>query len=377
MIIQQTQIDWPQVRNNFPAATTQVYFNTAAAGPVSNRVAETAVQFYKQMNREGDNKWTEWLTRREQIRANLAAFINAEPDEIAFTINTSTGMNTIIDALEGEGEVISCELEFPVSTIPWMHRGIKVHRIKPIDGVVSTEHVHESMTTATKIIVLSHVEYSNGLRIDVEEIGRNKKEHLFVVGASQSAGVLPIDVKRMQIDALCSTGHKWMLAGYGTGFVYISRRLMKKRPPRAIGWMSVEDPFAVRNDSYVIGPSASSRAELGCPHFAGIFALGAAIETITELGIENIESRALRLNRYLTSSLGENGWKILSPLATEKTRSAETLVRADDPERLVHFLRQRGIMVTEKPEGMRIATHFFNNESDIDSLTEALKEYRS
>ncbi|MGH9915035.1 MAG: aminotransferase class V-fold PLP-dependent enzyme, partial [Pyrinomonadaceae bacterium] len=161
-----------------------------------------------------------------------------------------------------------------------------------------------------------------------------------------------------------------------TGFVYISRRLMEKRAPRAIGWMSVEDPFAMRNDSYISRSSAPPRTELGCPHFAGIFALGAAIETIAELGIENIERRALQLNRYLTSSLVENGWKILSPLATEKTRSPETLVQADEPERLVHFLSSRGIAVTEKPEGMRIATHFFNNESDIDSLIEALKEYR-
>ena len=103
-----------------------------------------------------------------------------------------------------------------------------------------------------------------------------------------------------------------------------------------------------------------------------MFALGASVEMIKDVGNRNIEERALALNRYLTNRLTEIGWKVLSPLADESTRSAETLVQADDPAALVARLAEQKIIVTQKPQGIRVSTHFFNNEQDIERLLEAL-----
>jgi cysteine desulfurase/selenocysteine lyase len=188
--------------------------------------------------------------------------------------------------------------------------------------------------------------------------------------------VFPIDVKRMGIDALCATGHKWMLAGYGSGFVYLSREILDARRPRAVSWMSVEDPFAMRNDSYELRRDAAARSETGCPHFAGIFALGEAARQLLELGVEQVERRALALNRRMTERLTEAGWKVLSPLADERARSAETLVAAVDPRATVKHLSRSRVAITIKPEGFRAATHFFNDDSDIERLVNALEEMR-
>ena len=119
---------------------------------------------------------------------------------------------------------------------------------------------------------------------------------------------------------------------------------------------------------------AAARVELGCPHFAGMFALGAAAQTMSAIGIQNIESQALALNRYLTEGLMESGWRVLSPLSEERFRSAETLVEVENPANVVVELATKGVVVTEKPQGIRIATDFFNDESDIERLLEALKE---
>jgi cysteine desulfurase/selenocysteine lyase len=176
----------------------------------------------------------------------------------------------------------------------------------------------------------------------------------------------------MKIDALCSTGHKWMLSGYGSGFVYLSRELMAHSKPHAIGWLSLQDPFTMRNDEAHLRHDAAARAELGCPHYAGVFALGASVDLIAGIGIENVEARALELNRYLTDRLIDSGWEVLSPIRRDQTRSAETLVAAADPAQLVSKLARQKIIVTEKPEGIRVATDFFNNEADIDKLIEVL-----
>src|SRR5215216_2794444 len=310
-------INWPEVRAQFPVMTRSVYLNTAAAGPLSESTARAGALYYEQMMNDGDVHWDEWLARREEVRAQVAAFINAEPEEIGFTTNTSSGMNLIIDTLEKHGEVISCDLEFPVTTIPWMHRRIPVHFVKSVGGVVRGEDVRAAMNTRTGIISMSYVQFSNGFRADLEELGGLKGEHALVVNASQAAGVFEIDVKRMNIDVLCATAHKWMLSGYGSGFVYISKEVQAAARQRTIGWLSVHDPYGMRNDEVHLRHDVAARAEIGCPHFAGVFALGASVELMQSIGIANIQTRALELNRVLTSRLGESGWKVLSPLGDE------------------------------------------------------------
>lgn len=365
-------INWDDIRKQFPVTKNSTYLNAAAAGPLSRGTSQTASEYYRQMMEDGDTHWDEWLAKREGVRSKVAAFINAEPDEIALTTNTSSGMNVIVDALETRGDVISCDLEFPVSTLPWIHRGIPVHLVKAVAGEVSVEDIRGAMTERTGVICLSHVQFSNGFRTDLEQLGKLKGAHAFVVNAAQSAGAFEIDVKRMKIDALSATGHKWMLSGYGSGFVYLSRELLERSHPRAIGWLSVKDPYAVENRKVDLRTDAAARVELGCPHFSGILALGASVEMMAGIGARNIAERVLLLNRYLTARLTSSGWKVLSPIRDECARSAETLVAVDEPARVVARLAARNVIVTEKPEGIRVATHFFNNEDDIERLIEGL-----
>jgi selenocysteine lyase/cysteine desulfurase len=367
-------INWDDIRKQFPVTENSTYLNAAAAGPLSRATSAAATEYYRQMMDDGDIHWDEWLEKREEVRRRVARFINAEPDEIGLTTNTSSGMNVIIDALETHGEVISCDLEFPVSTLPWMNRRIPVHLVQSIAGGVTNADIRGAMNVRTGIICMSHVQFSSGFRIDLEELGNAKGGHALVVNAAQSAGVFEIDVKRMKIDALSATGHKWMLSGYGSGFVYLARELQERSKPRAIGWLSVQDPYGDRNNEVHLRHDAAARAELGCPHFAGMFALGASVELIATLGMKNIEERALELNRFLTNRLTDSGWTVLSPIADDRMRSAETLVEVDDPAAVVAKLAERKIIVTKKPQGIRIATHFFNNEEDVERLIAALSK---
>lgn len=368
-------VDWRAVRADFEATRNIAYLKTAATGLPVPTIGETIAEFYRALNAGGDAAWESWAQGRERARLNLAKFINCELDEVAFAPNTSFGMNLIIDALEDAGEVVSSELEFPTSTITWLHRGVGVEMLKPREGTITPAQIEDAITPKTGVLCFSHVQFSNGLRADLATIGNLKKHCALVVNASQSAGVFEIDVKRMKIDAMCATGHKWMLAGFGTGFVYMSRELQARRRPRAIGWMSTENPFAFRNNrSYVLLEGMAARAETGTPALPAMLATGASVEYLMNLGVKNIEARALDLNRYLTARLGEHHRTILSPLNDETMRSAETLVAMDNPPRAVELLAKREVQVSVKSEGIRIATHFYNDESDVDKLVEALDE---
>jgi selenocysteine lyase/cysteine desulfurase len=363
---------WDEVRKDFPALQRRVYLNAAATGLPPPTVREAVDRFYRELEEGGDVHWDDWMERREQVRARVAALIGAEAEEIAFVPNTSTGMNLIADLVAADGPVISDELEFPAVTLPWIHRGVTVHFMPAVEGILRLESFMKPYAPRAATIAISHIQFSNGCRQDLEAFGLIKDDRHLVVSASQSAGAFPIDVRRSQVDGLASAGHKWLGAGYSAGFVFIRGGLLLQRPPRAIGWMSVERPFAFDNRQFTILPG-NRRTEVGCPAFPAIFALGAAVDYALDLGIEKIEARVLQLNAYLTEALERAGIPVLSPGGAY--RSAETLCAVDDPPRAAAFLRERGIEVTMKPEGLRISTHYYNSEPDVDTCVAALADY--
>jgi cysteine desulfurase / selenocysteine lyase len=366
---------WQELRRDFPALSRYVYLNSAASSPTARPVREAVTRFYREMEEEGDLFWDEWLPRREEARRSVARLIGATPEEIAFVSNTSAGMNLIVDLLEDEGRsgVLSDELEFPAVTLPWVYRGLPVHLLAARQGILHPEDFAEGRAPEAGVIAISQVQFSNGCRQDLGAFGALKGGRRLVVSGSQGVGAFPLDVRKAGVDALACAGHKWLCAGYGAGFVYLSRELLQK-PPRGIGWLSVEDPFRFDLQRFRLLGTAE-RAELGCPSFGTIFALKAAVEYLLGIGIENISARVLALNTYLTERLGQEGFRVLSPGGAH--RSGQALVELHEPARAAAFLKERRILVTEKAQGIRISTHFFNSEEDIERCLGGLIEYKT
>lgn len=366
--------EWEEARADFPALSRYVYMNTAAAGPTPRVVREVVHAFHRELEEGGDRLWGEWLARREAAREAVARFVGAGADEIAFVPNTSVGMNVIVDLLGADGPVLANEMEFPTVTLPFVHRGVPVHFVPAVEGVVRLESFAEPDAPRAATLAVSHVQFSNGCRVDLATLGALKGTRHLVVSGSQSVGAFPVDVKAMRVDALASAGHKWLGAGYGASFVYVKRELIDARPPHAVGWFSMQNPYEFDNRTCRLLPGAA-RFELGCPAFDGIFALGAAVTYLEGLGIEAVAERVLALNMYLTFRLSRAGFEVLSPGGEQ--RSGQTLVAVPEPRRALEFLRELGVLVTPKPQGLRLSTHFYNNEADIDACVTALEAYRN
>ncbi len=369
--------DWEKIRKDFPVTKSYTYLANAAISPIPTPVAQETLKFYEGMLNNAGTLWPDWIEKIEQARELYARFINASSDEVGFTHSTSEGMNIIAHMLSAKGSVISNELEFPSSILPWLNRGSYVHFVKAKNGRILKQDISDAISTKTKSVVISHVQYSTGFRQDLADLSELTRKHALylVVNSTQSLGAVHFDVKDFGIDFMASNGHKWILSSFGVGTIFIKREYLEDvaefHPPfySQLGQKQRD----VYDNSKIDMSATASRFELGSPHFSNILSLKAAIEYLSKIGITNIERRILSLTSYLVEKLHELDLDIISPLEEEKMRSGIIVFKMPDALEIVRKLEEKRIIVSARGEGIRVSPHFYNNEEDIDILIRALR----
>ncbi|MBI4373114.1 MAG: aminotransferase class V-fold PLP-dependent enzyme, partial [Candidatus Omnitrophica bacterium] len=353
-------VDWKKIRQDFPITKRFTYLDHASASPMPRPVYEAALRYYHELIGFADFSWNHWISRREEVRRKAAELIGAEPEEIAFTNSTSHGMNLIAELIAKEGAVLTNTLEFPATTVPWIHRKAKMKFLKPVNGVIDyAYHLYADGTVdKIKTILTSFVQYQNGFRQDLEAIGQIKGSRFFVVNATQGFGYLPIDVKSSKIDFLATNSYKWLMAGYGGGLLYMNRKWIKKFRPESAGWRSAPHPEDFDNRHAPLKQEAS-RYEYGCPPFPHIFAIGAAIDYLSNIGFSNVWDRIQSLTGFLIDQLKKYGFEILSPL-DPSFRSGILVFGVKNAQELTNQLLARRIYVSARGGGIRVAPHIYN-----------------
>ena len=365
-------VNWSKIRKDFPITKRFTYLDHASASPMPAPVYRAVRRYYDELGGFADFSWNRWITRREEIRKKVAQFIHAEPDEIAFTTSTSHGMNLIAELIAEKGAVLTNDLEFPATTVPWIWRNAKLKFLKSQNGTISLSSIRQNLTSGIKIILTSFVQYQTGFKQDLEALGRIKGNRFLVVNATQGFGYLPIDVERARIDFLATNSYKWLMAGYGGGILYMNRKWIRKFKPNSAGWRSVPHPEQFDNRKAVLKHDAS-RYEFGCPPFPHIFAIGAALDYISEIGFSRVTSRISALTGFLKDRLWKSGFKVLSSDLPEH-RSGIVVFSVKKAQKLTNQLLARRIYVSARGGGIRVAPHFYNDEEDLDHLIQVLKE---
>ncbi|MBU3758493.1 MAG: aminotransferase class V-fold PLP-dependent enzyme [Candidatus Omnitrophica bacterium] len=366
---------WEKIRRDFPLTRSGLYLDHAAGGPLAEPVRIRMQEALRENALEADFAWPRWMKRAERCRAAAAKFIHAEPEEIAFVSSTSQAVNAAAEMLAGEGSVLTNVCEFPSSTLPWIWRKAKIFYQKPrAGGILALEDLQRQLRPEVKTIVTSSVQYATGFRQDLEALGQMKGRRYLVVNATQSLGAVPFNVKACNADIVCSNSYKWLMAGYGGGLMYIRSEILRKFKPASIGWRSVKDPDAMKNRKTAIR-SEAARYEMGVPGFPAIFAVGAAIEYLMDIGIEKIFRRILELSAYAAERLEDRGFRVLSP-REERFRSGIVIAEMNAAVRVWKRLLARGVFVSPRGGGLRIGPHFYNTPEEIDRLVEILSACR-
>jgi len=309
--------------------------------------------------------------------------INANSDEVTFTKNTSEGLSLVANGLSwqsGDNVVIS-NVEFPANVYPWQalrDRGVQVRMALEEDGRVPLERLTELIDSRTRVVAISSVQYASGFRTDLATLGEycQSKGVLLCVDAIQSLGVFPIDVQAMNIDFLAADGHKWLCAPEGAGVFYVRKEFQGHLRPTTVGWLSMKDPFNFGKYQFEFADSAR-RYDSGSYNLAGIYGLGAAVELLLEIGVENIAKRLIHLTDRLTEGLRDKGYRILSSRAPgEGSGIIAFFSDVHDHEQIQqHLETEHRIVIAVRCGRLRASPHCYNNEREIDQLIDTLPKH--
>jgi selenocysteine lyase/cysteine desulfurase len=199
-----------------------------------------------------------------------------------------------------------------------------------------------------------------------------------IVDAIQSAGAIPIDVKRDDVDFLATACYKWLLSPPGAGYLYVKEELIEKFEPPFVGWASVKPEVFETIDFWDIWSlrlsETASRFEVGSPGFISLMGAAEALKMLLNFDTKNIEERILKLTGHVIEAIKNLGLEIFTP-EEKKYRSGIVLFKIHKPQELVTKLRQKGIVVSARAHGIRVSPHFYNTEDEIERLIEEVKKW--
>jgi len=285
-------------------------------------------------------------------------------------------MNALAETFDRNMRILTFEDDFPNSSLSWLHKNYNIDFVKSKkNGFLSIDSIKKSIHHDTKIIISSHVMYRTGFRQDLKELGKlcRDLDIIFIVDATQSYGVFPIDVNECNIDALVFHGYKWLNVGFGIGGMYLSDKILKMYKKPFLGYTSVRFFGEKEHDTlnYKIKNEASSY-ELGRSPYIKILMLGYMLNYIKELGQNKIAKKVEKLVEYCLEMCRINDILVISNFP-KKNLSGIINISALGVTK--EMLKNENIIARSNGTNVTIALHDYNNKKDINHLINILNKF--
>ncbi len=379
--------DFDAVRKDFPPIQKfNAYLDTAFVGLMPRQIKEAHVVFLEERLEFGPFPKDRsilgiWMNKTETVRAKLAAFLGASPDEIAFTFCTGCGSNIALNGIDwkkGDNAIID-DLQYPTDfhiLNSLKKNGVEIRIARNDKGAVPPEKFEALADKRTRAIVVSHVSYLNGYRHDLKKLADiiHARNGYLIVDSSQAIGGFKVNVKEDNVDFLSGIPYKWLNGPNGVGFLYSRAELIPKFAPDRLGWWSTNDFKSLETMESNPLPENARRYEYGTLSFEGIYALDAALDYINNLGIEAIENQNLKLIGMIREELRKMNVEFFTP---ENNDAPILSFQIENEKILGRQMKENGIYITARRWGKaqaRISPHFYNNEEDINNCIQALSK---
>lgn len=397
--------DVQKVRKDFPIldqpvyGKPYVYFDSAATGLRSLQVLQSVEKIYREYNgnphRGAHYMSNQTTVNYEAVREKVQQFINAkESAEVIFTKGTTESINLVAysfgEAFVTEGdEIIVSEMEHHANIVPWqLLAGRKKATVKVLpvtdEGELRIDLLDGMINEKTKLVAFNWVSNVLGTINPVKQIVEIAHSHNVPVLIDGAQGVqhAKMDVQELDIDFLAFSGHK-LYGPTGVGCLYGKRKWLDQMPPFLAGGEMIEQ-VSFKGTTFNVLPY---KFEAGTPNFTEVIGLGAAIDYINELGLENIEAYEHELLEYATTKMKSIEHMRIIGEAPNKSSVISFLVGNIHPYDMGMFLDKMGFAVRTGhhcaqplmdrfgiPGTVRLSLALYNTKEEIDRFVEAVKK---
>ena len=399
-----SKLDVARIRKDFPIFTRTirdgkklVYLDSGATSQKPQSVIDAEIDFYTNHNaaaHRGAHQLAEEATEAvESARQIVADFLGGDVDEIVFTKSATESLNLLAysytSLITKDDSIVVTEMEHHANLIPWQQLGertgatLKWFEVDS-EGRLDLSNIDSVITDDTKIVALTHQSNVLGTINPLEAIVARAHEvgAVVVLDACQSVPHMPINVAELNIDYLTFSGHK-AVGPTGVGVLWGRSELLEMLPPFLFGGSMIE---TVTMTSATWAP-APRKFEAGVPNMAQIVGLGAALNYLSKIGMDEIFLHEVELGAYLIKRLSEiEGLRIVGPQQMQARGGTVSFTFGDiHPHDLGQYLDAQGIAVrtghhcawplTRKlgvPATTRASLYFYNDERDVDALIDGI-----
>ena len=373
-----------EARNLFPLATRYIHMNHAGVSPMSQRAGAAIERVVDaSMNRPYRDHWAQ--EEADRVRELVARLINSSADSVALTRSTAHGISLLAQGLDWKAgdNVVGATGEYPANVYPWMaleSRGVEFRQAQPTGGRTTADAIFTLVDARTRVVALSHVQFWNGFRVDIEAIGAECRRRgiIFSVDVMQSAGALKVDVARMPIDFCAAGAGKWLMGPPGIGFCHFAPELLERVRPVIVGVGTVAGRDRYFEYDLTLASDAR-RFEESVVSLLDTAAFGAALELLLEVGAEVIEARVLALAARLAEGLHRDGCEIVEPWPRTRAESSGIVSFRKPGMNAASVLRDLSaahVIARTHQDFVRLSPHFYNTEEEVDRVLEVLSPER-
>ncbi|MFN6484793.1 MULTISPECIES: aminotransferase class V-fold PLP-dependent enzyme [unclassified Nostoc] len=374
-----------QYRRHFPILETACYMISNSLGAMPKEAKAELDVYTKLWEFSGVEAWHQWFPLVNEVSSLFANIIGANSEDVVLIHNLTIANAIIASSLDFSGQrnkVVYTDLHFPSISYVW--QGWQKYGARPVviqseDGItIDPEKICAAIDETTLIVPISHVYFRSGALQDVRSIidRAHQMGALVILDSYQAAGVVPIDVKALDIDILMSGVLKWLCGGPGAAFMYVRQNLQEQFQPAIRGWLADREPFAFNmpDVNFTLGMHRFLTSSIQVPC---LYTARSGLKIITEVGVEAIRKKSLELTDRIIALADEFGFTVNTPRDPVKRGGAITVNyingSTEDSSRITqkiceHLIARRFIVDYRPPLGIRIAPHFYNTLDEVEAV---------
>ncbi|MDT1063831.1 cysteine desulfurase [Paracoccus sp. CPCC 101403] len=392
--------DVEKVRADFPILSRQVngrplvYLDSGASAQKPRQVVEAVTRAYEAEYanvHRGLHFLSNLATENyERVRSIIARFLNApHEDEVIFTSGSTEGINLVsygwaAPRLQAGDEIVLSVLEHHANIVPWHflreRQGVVLKWVEPeADGSLPPEKVLAAIGPRTRLVAVTQMSNVTGTVVDVAAIARGTDVPVLVDG-SQASVHMPVDVAALGVDFYCITGHK-LYGPSGSGAIWIKRERQAEMRP----FMGGGDMIRTVTREGIDYADPPLRFEAGTPGIVNQIGLGAALEYLMELGMENVAAHERELRDYARERLRSLNWLNVQGDAADKGAIFSMTMEGAHAHDISTILDKRGIAVRAGTHcamplmefygltaSARASFAMYNTRAEVDALVDGL-----